>query len=158
TDGQVDHAALRLGLIAQTRGDIDDAVMHFRASDQPAAKDALHALTNATKDDPTPTPEQIPQTTEQAFAWGEAAVDAEQAQNFELAYGLFEATAQTAHFNPGQRATALIHAAMALEQLGQPDAALERYERCLSVVSVEDELAYVSDRIHALGGGKSTAH
>lgn len=155
---QVDQAAVRLGVIAHYRGDIDDAVLHLRASNDPAARDMLHALTDATEDDPTPTPEQIPQTTEQSFAWWEAAVDAEQAQNFDLAHGLFEATAQSEHLNPGQQGTALVHSAMALEQIGQSDLARQRYERCLSLLSTEDELAFVSDRIHALGGGQETAH
>jgi tetratricopeptide (TPR) repeat protein len=155
---QLDHAILRLGLIAQTRGDIDDAVMFLQASRDPAASAVLHALTNATRNDPTPTPDQVPQTTEQTFAWYEAALAAEHAQDFDLAHGLFEATAQSAHANTGQQGTALIHSAMALEHLGQPEAARDQYERSLSLLSDEAQLAYVADRIHALGGGHETAH
>ena len=155
---QLSHALLRLGFIAQTRGDIDDAVTFLHASHEPAAKDALHALTNATTNDPTPSVEQIPQTTEQTFAWYEAALAAEGGQNFDLAHGLFEATAQSGHATSGQQGTALIHSAMALERLGQPDAARERYQRCLSLLSDEDQLGYATGRIHALGGGQQTAH
>jgi tetratricopeptide (TPR) repeat protein len=155
---QVDQATLRLGLIAQTRGDIDDAVLFLHASHDPAARDALHALTNATTNDPTPTPDQVPQTTEQTFAWFEAGLAAEHAQHFDLAHGLFEATAQSAHATTGQQGTAFIHSATALEHLGQPDAARDRYERSLSLLSDEDQLAYASGRIHALGGGHAEAH
>jgi tetratricopeptide (TPR) repeat protein len=155
---QADHALLRLGLIAQTRGDVDDAVLFLHASHDPAAKDVLHALTNATKDNLTPTPDQVPQTTEQTFAWWEAALAAERAQNFDLAHGLFEATAQSAHITTGQQGTAIIRSAVALERLGQPDVARERYQRALSLLASEDEIAYASGRINALGGGHETAH
>ena len=154
----VDHATLRLALIAQARGEVDDAVMFLHASHDPAARDVLQALTNSTKNDPEPTPEQVPQTSEQAFAWYQAAAAAEGAQNFELAHGLFESLAQSAHINSGQQGSAFIRSAIALEHLGQPDEARDRYQRSLSLLSDEDQIAYASGRIHALGGGHESAH
>lgn len=156
TPDQYNHVNLRLGLIAQTRGHIDDAVVFFHASGDPAAKEALHALTNATTNDPTPDPDVIPASAEQAWAWVEAARLADDAHDYERAVGLYNGAGHSGFLTPGQNAQAFMHAGIALEQLGRTDDARHTYETAISHASDQADLAYIAGRIKALGGGESS--
>jgi tetratricopeptide (TPR) repeat protein len=153
TAEQYNHVNLRLGLIAETRGDIDKAVSFFHASHDPAAHDALQALTNATTHDRDPDPTVVPETAEEAFAWIEAALTAEGAKDWQRAHDFYEVILQATVLTPGQLGTAYSRSGIALEQLGRPDEAKARYEQSLSLLADNDQLAYAHGRIKELGGG-----
>lgn len=154
---RTDHVNLRLGLIAQTRGDVDDAVVFFHASHDPGARDALHALTNATTHDRSPSPDDVPATAEEAFAWIDAALAAERNSDYQRAHDLFQAVVQCTVLTPGQLGAAHMHIGISLEHLGQPDDARSSYAESVSLLSDAGQLEYVRGRIKALGGGAAEA-
>lgn len=154
---QASHANMRLGLIAQTRGDTDAAVIFFHASHDPAAHDALHALTNATTHDREPDPTVVPDTAEEAFAWIEAALTAEQAKDWQRAADFYAVILQSAALTPGQQGMAYMRSGICLEQLGGTDNARTMYELSLSLLADRGQLEYAQERIKALGGGHAFA-
>jgi tetratricopeptide (TPR) repeat protein len=156
TDAQYSHVNLRLGLIAQARGDIDDAVVFFHASHDPAARDALHALTNATTDDREPDPAVVPATAEEAFAWIDAGLAAERSGDWQRAHDFYAVLMQASVLTPGQLGTAYVRSGIVLERLGNPDAARQRYDDALSLLADTGQLAFARERIKALGGGAAT--
>lgn len=149
-----DHAALRLGLIAESRGDTDMAVQFLSASHAPAAADALHALTNATTNDPTPAPEQVPATAEQLLAWIQAGDAALQASDWQRGYGLFIAATQSSQAAPGQAAYCYQQAGLAAEHLGDQEKAVQCYEQALPMMTTPADADAVRQRLHALGGAQ----
>lgn len=155
SDEQYSHVNLRLGLIAQTRDDVDAALVFFHASRDPAAHDALHALTNATTDDREADPSVVPATAEEAFAWINAALTAERSDDWQRANDFYGVIMQATVLTPGQLGTAYLHSGTALEHLGDPDRAKERYEDSLSLLSEADQITYVRGRIAALGRGEA---
>jgi len=152
-----DHASYRLGLIAQTRGDTDLAVQFLGASHAPGAAEALHSMTNATTNDPTPDANQIPATAEQFLAWLHAAEAAQQAGDWDKSYGLFSAAAQSPQAAPGQIGYCYQSAGLAAEHRGDQEGALRWYEQALPLLPTGDEAEEVRKRIHALGGGQTGA-
>jgi tetratricopeptide (TPR) repeat protein len=157
TDEQYNHVNLRLGLIAHTRGDTDEAIVFFRASHLPAAHDALHAMENATTDDRQPDPTQVPASAEEAFAWIDAALAAEHAGDWQRAHDFYEVIMQATVLTPGQLGTAYVRSATTSEHLGNLEAAKKRYEESLSLLADADQLSYARARIKALGGGEAAA-
>lgn len=157
TTDQVNHVNMRLGLIAQTRGDIDAAVTFFHASHDPAARDALHALTNATTHDREPDPAVVPGTAEEAFAWIDAALAAERSGDWQRAHDFYDVILQATVLTPGQQGTAYVHGGTALEHLGGTDDARTMYEMAISLISDQAQLDYARERIKALGGAHAFA-
>jgi tetratricopeptide (TPR) repeat protein len=157
TEIQLNHVTLRLGLIAEARGDIDNAVIFFHASHDPAARDALHALTNATTHDREPDPTVVPGTAEEAFAWIDAALAAERANDWQKALDFYEVILQSPVLTPGQQGTAYVRDGAAREKLGHTDDARTMYELSLSLLSDNDQIAFAQGRIKALGGGHAFA-
>jgi len=152
-----DHAALRLGLIAESRGDTDMAVQFLSASHAPGAAEALHALTNATTNDPTPSADQVPATAEQLLAWIHAGDTAVQGSDWHLAYGLFLAATQSPQAAPGEAAYCYQQAGLAAEHLGEHQKAVDCYERALPMMTTPADADAVRQRLHVLGGGTATA-
>jgi tetratricopeptide (TPR) repeat protein len=154
SDEAWNHAGYRLGLIAQTRGDIDLAVHFLSSSHAPGAAEALHALKNATTNDPTPDPDKIPETAEQFAAWLHAATEAEAAQDWQRYSGLYRAAAQSPQAAPSQVGLCYRNLGLASEQLGDLESALRWYEQALPLMIGSGAADEIRQRIHALGGGQ----
>jgi hypothetical protein len=148
------HASYRLGLIAQTRGQVDLAVYYFSASNEPAATDALHALTNATTADPTPDPDRIPESAEQLDAWYQAGVQAAGAGDWHRAYGLFVAGTQSSAGSPPQLGLCYAQAAISALNLGDEESAVYFYEQAIPLMGASPELDQIRQRLSHLGGAQ----
>lgn len=160
TPAQQSHANYRAGMIAIQDGQTDRALVALHASHEPGAADLAKSLTNATHDDPTPTPDEVPQSQEQWEAWYHAAEAAAAAGNIELAHGLFIAAAQASNVaSPGQIAYAQINAGVAASKLGDNAAARQWIEAALPHVSDDgsDTVAAARKMIQTLGGAAETA-
>jgi tetratricopeptide (TPR) repeat protein len=149
-----DHAAYRLGLIAQSRNDIDLAVHYFSSTPDPAAADALRALTNATTNDPTPDPDTVPTTAEQVYAWTDAAAEAGNAANWDRMRGLNLAASQSAAVAPAQLASCYNGAAVASEHLGDQESAVYYYEQAIPLTTVTEDADQIRERLKHLGGAQ----
>lgn len=149
-----DHAAYRLGLIAQTRGDTDLAVQFLSASNAPGAAEAVHALTNVTTNDPTPSPEQVPATAEQLIAWIHAGGAALQGSDWQQAYGLYIAATQSSQIAPGQVGYCYQQAGLAAEHLGDQEKAVACYEQAVPLMTSAADAEAVRARLHELGGAQ----
>jgi tetratricopeptide (TPR) repeat protein len=150
---QSSHAYYRVGLIAMNDGDTDRALQSFGMSHEPGAADAVKSLTNATHDDPTPSPDVVPETLEQVFAWADAAAAATKAGDWELSLGLYTAVAGSTTASPGTIAVAEARAGIAAHHLGHDDIARQWMERALpNLADDEGDLTTVRKLLHDYGG------
>ncbi|MDT4941790.1 MAG: hypothetical protein QOJ34_1879, partial [Pseudonocardiales bacterium] len=67
------------------------------------------------------------------------------------------ACSQSTAINTGQLGSVYKSCGTSFEHLGKTAEARTSYEEALSLLSSADEIAYVRERIHALGGGEATA-
>jgi tetratricopeptide (TPR) repeat protein len=156
---QQSHAYYRAGMIAIQDGDTDRALVALNASHEPGAADLAKSLTNATHDDPTPSPDTVPQSQEQWNAWFAAGEAAAAANNYELAMGLFMAAAQaTGVAAPNQIAYAEINTGVSASKLGHNDTALQWIEFGLPKLTDDEPIvATARDMIKKLGGAHEGA-
>lgn len=146
------HAAYRLGLIAQTRGELDHALQFFSGSREPGAADAVHALTNATTNDPTPDPTVIPATAEQLDAWLSAGFQAGQNGQWERCRDFMLIATQAASITPSQIGSCYYNAGLAAEHLGDMESAVRFLEAAIPMMATESDAADARARLHAIGG------
>ena len=149
-----DHVSYRLGMIAVSRGDTNMAVQFLGNSHAPGAAEALHALTNATTNDPTPSAEQVPATAEQVLAWIHAGDAAIQGSDWQQAYGLFVAATLSAQIAPGEVGYCYQQAGLAAEHLGDQEKAVQCYEQAIPLMTNAQDADDVRERLRALGGAQ----
>ena len=97
---QLSKVSYRLALILHGRGEHDLALGYLMNSHEPGTDDLRRSIDNLTRDDPTPDPDVVPATIEQAIDWMDAAVKARDAGDWEKAAGLFVATTHCTAVSP----------------------------------------------------------
>jgi tetratricopeptide (TPR) repeat protein len=159
TAAQHSHANYRAGMIAMQDGETDRALLALNASHEPGAAELAKSLINATHDDPTPSPNAVPQSQEQWAAWSAAAEAAARANDYELAMGLFMSAAQATDVaSPEQIGVAEVNTGVSASRLGHNDVALQWIELGLPKLSDDEPIvATAREMIHRLGGAREAA-
>lgn len=150
-DQQLSKASYRLALILHGRGEHDVALGYLLHSHEPGTDDLRHSIDNLTRNDPTPDPNAMPTTVEQAIDWLDAAKKAGAAGDWERAAGLYVATARFTEVSPAMVATAGMRAAEALHHLGRDDEAREWAEKALPNLSSPEFVQQTIDLLKKLG-------
>lgn len=151
-------AAYRCGLTKLNEGDTDTAHAFLNASEEPGAHDALQSMNNATHNDPTPSADHVPETTEQSDAWYAAGAAAMEAQDWDRALGLFQALQQTTCNPPNQMARYEANIGVCLHAQGHDDLARQWFERALPNLSDDALIQHAREMLHTVGGQVAADH